>query len=192
MTDQVNPFNLRVRLRGEGIDTLLPDDNALDYSPLTLKQAETLDWQDLRITMVGVDKNLTHPNYTPVPGDIAIHGVLRVEDAAGRVYLARPLFYIRDGRPMSLKDFIPDLGVHVRLEQIDPATETFRFFIARPYRRFALPLEVALDAPRNDFIVLQAILFPGINLFWAGSLLMLLGLFVGMAKRLVKAKPHSA
>src|SRR5690606_2516485 len=44
MTDQVNAFNLRVRLRGEGIDTLLPDDSALDYAPLTLKQAETVDW----------------------------------------------------------------------------------------------------------------------------------------------------
>jgi cytochrome c-type biogenesis protein CcmF len=49
-----------------------------------------------------------------------------------------------------------------------------------------LPIEIAEDAPRNDYIVLEAILFPGINLFWAGSLIMLFGMFLGMYKRLRK------
>jgi cytochrome c-type biogenesis protein CcmF len=37
--------------------------------------------------------------------------------------------------------------------------------------------------PRTDYIVLEAIVFPGINLFWLGSVTMMIGLFVGMAER---------
>jgi len=46
-----------------------------------------------------------------------------------------------------------------------------------------LPFEIADDVPRTDFIVLEAILFPGINFFWLGSLLMLGGLALSMVYR---------
>lgn len=192
MTDQVNDFNLRARIRGDGIDRLLPDDNVLKYDPLTFRAGQTIHWQDLELTLEGVDNRVSHPNYVPQAADIAIHGVFRVQAQDARTYTARPLFYIRDGQPLNLKDYIPDLGLHLRLDRIDPQKEEFEVLVARPSAEVRVPLEVALDSPRNDFIVLQAILFPGINLFWAGSLLMLLGLFLGMFKRLVKAKPQSA
>src|SRR5690606_8959605 len=99
---------------------------------------------------------------------------------------AKPLYYIRDSSPFNLKAFVPELGLHVRLEKIDPATETFHVYLAQPWRDIKLPVEIAHDVRRNDFIVLQAIIFPGINLFWAGSLIMLSGLFLGMYKRIRK------
>ncbi|MFT5802666.1 MAG: cytochrome c-type biogenesis protein CcmF, partial [Nonlabens sp.] len=37
---------------------------------------------------------------------------------------------------------------------------------------------------RSDFIVLEAILFPGINLFWLGSLMLLVGLAISMIYRI--------
>lgn len=187
MTDQVNAFNLRVRLRDEGIDQLIPDDDSLIYQPLVLRKGDTVEWDGLRISLLGVDKTPSHPGYKAAAGDLAIHGLVSITDPRGRTRIARPLFYIRDSSPLNLKDFIPDLGVHLRLEKIDPETELFRFLIARPYRTLTLPLDAAFEAPRNDFIVLHAILFPGINLFWAGSLLMLAGIFIGALKRILGA-----
>jgi cytochrome c-type biogenesis protein CcmF len=76
----------------------------------------------------------------------------------------------------------------MRLENINPETEEFTLLVARSMEAPALIIEAAEEAPRNDFIVLKAVLFPGINLFWAGSIIMLGGMFLGMFKRLRKSK----
>ncbi|MEY3421437.1 MAG: hypothetical protein RIR48_1729, partial [Bacteroidota bacterium] len=39
-------------------------------------------------------------------------------------------------------------------------------------------LDIATDVPRTDYLILQATIFPGINLFWAGCIFMMLGLFM--------------
>jgi len=85
-----------------------------------------------------------------------------------------------------MKAYLPDIGLHIKLERIDPEKEEFYLYLARLSATPKLPLEIADDAPRNDYIVLEAILFPGINLFWIGSLIMLSGMFIGMYKRLRK------
>ena len=46
-----------------------------------------------------------------------------------------------------------------------------------------LPIEVAENFAREDYIVLEAILFPGINFFWLGTLLMMFGLGLGAWQR---------
>ncbi len=51
------------------------------------------------------------------------------------------------------------------------------------HEEMKLPFEIADDVPRTDFIVLEAIVFPGINLFWLGSLMMLGGLAISMFYR---------
>jgi len=46
-----------------------------------------------------------------------------------------------------------------------------------------LPIEIAENALRMDYVVLEAIVFPGINLFWLGSVMMMLGLGMGFYRR---------
>jgi cytochrome c-type biogenesis protein CcmF len=186
LADQVNDYNLRARLKASALDSLLPLDEKLTYEPLIVKAGETQTWKDLKITLQGVDKNIDHPNYKAVDGDIAIQAVLAIQGADGKTHIARPLFFIRDGSPLNMKAYLPDIGLHIKLERIDPEKEEFSLYLARLSATPRLPLEIADDAPRNDYIVLEAILFPGINLFWIGSLIMLSGMFIGMYKRLRK------
>lgn len=186
MPDQANDFHMRSRIHTAAIDTLIPLDEQLAYEPLIIHIGESVNWKGYSIALKGIDKNIDHPSYRLQEGDIAIHGVLEITADHGRTYTAKPLYYIRDSSPFNLKAFVPELGLHVRLEKIDPATETFHVYLAQPWRDIKLPVEIAHDVRRNDFIVLQAIIFPGINLFWAGSLIMLSGLFLGMYKRIRK------
>ena len=186
MSDQINDFNLRVRLKSSSIDSLIPLDENLNYEPFVIKPGQTQSWKDLKITFMGIDKNIDHPNYVAEEGDIAIHGVVKIENAQNHAYTVRPLYFIRGGTPYNMKAFVPDLGLHVRLEKIDPQKEEFTLLLSRPVEKLKLAVEVAEKAPRNDFIVLKAIIFPGINLFWAGSIIMLMGMFIGLYKRLRK------
>lgn len=188
MTDQINPYNLRARLKSEAIEGLMPMDDSIKYETIRFKFNEAKTWNGLTIQLTGIDKEAQHPNYKPQEGDIAIHGVVEVKTANGKMYSGRPLYYIRGGSPYSQKAFIPDLGLHIRLDKIDPESETFDISLGQPNTEILVPLEVAFDAPRNDFIVLKAILFPGINLVWLGCMIMLAGMFVGMFKRLIKPK----
>ncbi len=187
MSDQINDYNIRVRLQSSSIDSLVPVDQSLKYEALEIHPSETKIWKGLNITMRGVDNKVAHPNYTAEENDIAIHAVLDIKTESGKTYVARPLYYIRGGSPFNMKAYIPDLGLHVRLERIEPEKEEFHLLLAQPVIKPALAIEMAEDVPRNDYIVLEAILFPGINLFWAGSLIMLIGMFFGMYKRLRKA-----
>jgi len=187
LNDQVNDYNLRVRLTPSAIDSLLPLDDQLPYEPLVIRQGGTIHWKDLVITMKGIDKNVNHPNYKSAQGDIAIQGIFEVTGHNGMSRTARPLYFIRDGRALNMKDYLPDMAFHIRIESIDPVKEEFHLYVAKSMADPKLAIEVTDKAPRNDYIVLEAILFPGINLFWAGSLIMLFGIFLGLYKRVRKS-----
>ncbi len=186
LADQINDLNLRMRLKASSLDSLFPMDEDLPYEGLTMKSGETTTWNDLEITLAGIDKNIDYQGYDAHPDDIAIQAVLQIKNQKNKTYIARPLFFIRDGSPLNMKAYVGDLGLHIKLERIDPEKEAFHLFLARISDTPVLPIEIAEEVPRNDYIVLEAILFPGINLFWGGSLLMLFGMFLGMYKRLRK------
>ncbi|HJW28257.1 MAG TPA: hypothetical protein VJ508_03300, partial [Saprospiraceae bacterium] len=181
-----NDLNVRIRLKTSAIDSLLPLDDQLTYEPLVFKSGQTIHWKDLSITMLGIDKHIDHPNYKSQEGDIAIQGVFDITSKSGKHYPARPLYFIRDGQGLNIKSYVPGLAFHIRIESIDPQKEEFHMAVAQSMKDPMLAIEVADDVPRNDYIVLEAILFPGINLFWSGSLIMLFGIFLGFYKRLRK------
>nr|MCU0349129.1 cytochrome c biogenesis protein ResB [Saprospiraceae bacterium] len=82
------------------------------------------------------------------------------------------------------KGEIPSMGLHFYLTKIDPATESFEVQIAEGKTNTKpLPIEVAQKSFRTDYIVLETIVFPGINLFWLGSTLMMVGLGIAMFRR---------
>lgn len=173
-------------LKSSTIDSLLPMDQTLEYEPLVVQIGQPIHWHDLVITMRGIDKEIDHPNYQEQEGDVAIQGVFDIENKNGKHFTARPLYYIRDGKGLNMKWYVPSLAFHIAIASIDPEKNEFHIYVAQPVEDPKLAIEVAEDAPRNDYIVLEAILFPGINLFWSGSIMMLFGVFLGFYKRLRK------
>ncbi|MDX1410173.1 MAG: hypothetical protein R3330_18615, partial [Saprospiraceae bacterium] len=181
---QINDLNMRIRLSDAAIRSFYPMEDSLNYQQITLQQGDSVNWQGYSLTLETIDRAASHPHYSPLPDDIAVNAVISVE-YDDRQAIARPLYYIRDARPANIKTYLPELGLHIRFEHIDPATETFTFRVAaQDEGRSRLPVEIARNVPRNDIIVLEAIVFPGINLFWLGAILMMAGLFVGMWAKL--------
>ena len=124
-----------------------------------------------------------HPSYQKQKDDIAITAVLDITNPDGSIEVAKPIYVIRGNRPFEIKN--QSAGLNVRIAGIDPVTETLSVMIAPTPDIMAqtIPIEMAENASRSDYIVLQTILFPGINLFWAGSLSMLLGLAISSFRR---------
>ena len=145
-----------------------------------MKQGEQVDFQGYKIQFAGFNKSPEHPNYDAEEGDIAVGALLSVQSPDGQSYMAQPVFFIRGNLPYNLKDEIAAEGLHTRFVKLDPQNESAIIQVAKTDLPFAVPFDLATDSFSSNWIVLQAIEFPGINLFWLGSILMMLGLLWSM------------
>jgi len=181
--EQVNDLNLRIRMSQQTISDFYPRDDQLPYQSYTMRQGDHIQVGEWDITLAGIDRVAKHAHYSPQEGDIAVNAIMTLKNA-NREYTVRPLFFIRGNSPAHLKAYIPEVGIHIRFENIFPQSEEFQFSIAVMDSIPPVNIEIAKDVPRNDIIVLQAIVFPGINFFWLGSCMMMFGLFLAMARKL--------
>ena len=85
---------------------------------------------------------------------------------------------------MSIKHYIPQTGTHIRFSNIDPINETFGFKVAQQSTELPpLAIEVAEKVTRSDLLLLEAKIFPGINIFWSGTIMMMMGLLMAWLLR---------
>lgn len=182
---QINPLSAKVRLNQEALAAAFTFEEELDYQPLNLAVGETTRWGQYELRFDGYNRQPTHPDWQPEQGDLAVGARLQVRGPDGSSKAIEPVFLIRQGQPGNFKVEVPEWGFHVRFALLDPKTEKVQLMVAQaPRKGMQLPIEVASDALRSDYIVMEAIVFPGINLFWVGSLLMMLGMAVSMVHRL--------
>jgi len=184
---QIDELSTKVRINEGVFQSLFVPENELDYQEYTFKEGTSIELDGLRIEFAGFNKDPDHPGYLAEEGDIAVSALISVQDEDGQGYLAEPVYLIRDNRPFNIKDQVEETGLHLRFVRLDPATESIQLLIAKaPPKAMIAPVDIATDALRSDYIVLEAILFPGINFFWLGSILMMLGLTVSMVHRIRK------
>ncbi len=182
--EEVSDMNAKVRLTGETITRLLGDDTKLDFNTFTLKKGQSINYNGNKVLFSGFNPKVKHPDYEAKEGDIAVSALLTVTGQSGETHQVEPVYLIRGNQPFNLKSEVGPLGLQFRFAGINPADETIKLMIAeKEQASMQLPFEIADDVPRTDFIVLEAILFPGINFFWLGSLLMLGGLALSMVYR---------
>ena len=190
--DKINDLNMQLELPDESINSAFTPESELKYQNFALKKGDSKIIDGLLFTLKGHDQNAMHINYTPEEGDIAIHADMEVSkvNIGGQVAqenkstTLKPLFLIRGNTPYNFKDYAPSLRTHLRFIKIDPATETFHFTTAiekdEPRK---MQVRIAENSPRDDLIVLEILEFPGINLFWLGTIMMMIGFFISMVLR---------
>ena len=183
--EQVDELSTKIRLREGVFEEVFTLEKDLDYQEFALQQGEQVRFNGLTVRFDGFNRQPEHPGYQPQEGDLPVGARLEVRDERGAIFVAEPIFLIRNSRPLNIKDEVTELNLHARFTMVDPQTERARLFLAREGgKEPQVPFEVANDSLRADYIVLQAIEFPGINLFWLGTILMMLGFVVALVYRL--------
>ncbi|GAB4377971.1 MAG: cytochrome c biogenesis protein CcsA [Salibacteraceae bacterium] len=108
--------------------------------------------------------------------DIALGAFFTLYDRDKQSHQLEPLYVIRNRQyAVSVPDSIPELGIVINFINIDPNTQTFGFEVIEKPTEF------------RDFIVMRAIIFPGINILWLGCVLMALGTFFAVIARIRRA-----
>jgi cytochrome c-type biogenesis protein CcmF len=178
-------LQMKVKMTEKSMEKIFQLEENLRFTQHKMRQGEVIDFQGFKIQLAQVNREVKHPNYDPESGDIAVAAELRVTAPDGQTGVAQPVFLVRGNQPFSLKDDIASMGLHFQFDNINPQTGAMGISVASstPEQR-SIPLQIAENAGRVDYIVLEAIVFPGINLVWIGCILMLLGMALGLWRRL--------
>jgi cytochrome c-type biogenesis protein CcmF len=85
--------------------------------------------------------------------------------------IAEPLFIVRDSLIVPDMEELPDWGMKFAISKIDPHSEEITLSIWEHERI------------KKDFIVMQAVIFPHINVLWLGCIIMVLGSVLAIRHR---------
>lgn len=107
--------------------------------------------------------------------DIVVGAELKIFDVYGKIRNSLPIYYITDSIPATIETEVPELGLKFAFWQINPETGKVDVSVA----------EKVTD--KKDFIVMQAIVFPYINILWTGCIVMIIGTMLAIRQRLKKA-----
>ena len=178
---QLNEMALRVRIDESVFDELIVRDSDLDYDEFVVQPGTkfSVDGQPVIFKRFISQPRVDH--FQPQDGDIWVSAEL---EAGGETM--QPVFLIRGNQPSGIRDEIRELGLYAHLVSLNPETNeaTLRLAKTAPREPLRIPLAVAPRSFRTDYVTLQAIEFPGINLFWMGSTSMMLGLLLSMFVRI--------
>lgn len=183
-------IGIRVRPAEQLMDRVFTPEYQLDYQQQVLKSYGSFEYGGATVALTGFDNAPTNRSYQPEDKDIAVGAKMKVM-YEGKSYDALPIYIIRGGQPLAVKAYVPEVGLHIRFASIDPEKEEFTFYVAKDEQRnvpYKIPIEIAENVPRTDYIILQATIFPGISMFWVGALLMMIGLLIAMFQRRAKKR----
>jgi cytochrome c-type biogenesis protein CcmF len=91
------------------------------------------------------------------------------------VYQASPMYGIRDNSEVKFESIVEDARLRFKFMGVNPKTKT-------------ITIETAEQDTSGDYIIMKAIVFPWINLVWAGTIIMIIGFLLAIARRLTESK----
>lgn len=154
------------------------EDEWEDPKELEMRRGDTVFSSNSMIVLENIERNISPAGYASEPGDIAVGARLKILDVGSRVQYVMPLFVLRNNRVISVDTTLEEQGMQFSFRKIDPAKETFHIRLRERHRE-------------DDFIIMKAIIFPGINILWTGCILMALGTALAVWSRIRRRNLHS-
>lgn len=136
-----------------------------------LSPGDTLMASNAIMVFEGFDRNVDLAANNLQPNDLAVAAVVRATDVNGTVRKLRPLYVVRGlmAAPVDADD--ADLGLRLRIKRIEPENGSVEMEL---YEN---------PSKKREFIVLKAMVFPYINILWAGCIIMAIGTLMAMLRR---------
>lgn len=137
---------------------------------LTLAVGDTVHTSSGVLTIKAMNTTPVVKDLTLAPGDIAVSLPLEV-DVSGKIYNAEPLFLVKGNNTFDFARNIKELGLRVRFTKILPAEGKVELQV---YEK---------PQAAKDWVVFKSIEFPYINLYWAGTIVMVIGFIMSILRR---------
>lgn len=137
---------------------------------LTLKTGDTVHTSSGILTLKPLNTAPVVRDLTLAPGDLAVSLPLEV-NVSGKIYKAEPLFLVKGNNTFDFARNIKELGLRVRFTNIIPEQNKVELQI------YEKPQQA------KEWLVFKSIEFPYINLYWAGTVVMVIGFILSIFRR---------
>lgn len=148
------------------------------YKPFTIKKGDTVFLNNGYM----VFEDFEDANYAQQSGELSVKAHLNVYDLKGLAGTLQPVYGITENAFQNFKeDTLKSMGLFARFVKINPDNGY-------------IDLLVKEKDPKDDYIVMKALVFPYINLLWSGVIVMVFGFLLSAYNRITKkeGKPQSA
>lgn len=116
---------------------------------------------------VKIDPVKSIPNVTLGPNDVAVKATIEI-DGEDKTYVAEPTYVIKNNMAGRIPYFINDLASRITIQSIHPEENIFVF---------------GVSTTQKDWIIIEAVEKPWINVLWTGTLLLVIGFAVAISRR---------
>ena len=123
------------------------------------------------IKIDSITTNLTEDEYSKNDSLLIVTAVLKATDINGRVYRATPQYILKQNMVMPDEFVLDELGLKFIFWKINPNEGSIEIQMSEKVSN------------TKDFVVLEAYMFPFINLLWLGCLVMVIGTIVAIIER---------
>jgi cytochrome c-type biogenesis protein CcmF len=142
----------------------------------TLEKGDTIFGTSFFIVFQGFEalSDIDHVDESQ-PLSVTLRGLFLVQDFKKSIDTIRPIYEVKDNMLRTEKDYSEKFGIEMEVEKILDDKQ----------------IEVAMREVKSEnenFIIMQAIIFPGINILWSGCFLMVFGTFFAVVRRLGQRK----
>lgn len=148
-------------------------DDYVAAKKITMKKGDTIFSSKAMIIFDSLSTNFDKSAYPLSPDDIAVKANMRVLSIDHK-YSAAPLYVIHNSAIQPIEAEVKELGIKMMFWKLDPATGA---------------IELGLQEKKSnipDFIVMQAMIFPYINILWIGCIIMVIGTLLAIRERIKK------
>ncbi len=145
-----------------------------EYAPAknyTIKKGDTIYSSNAIIIFDSLSTAIDKTQFNLEKDDIAVMAYLRVLDVTQK-HEAKPVFVIHNNTIQPIASKIDELGLQFMFWKINPKDGN---------------IEISLQEKKEnvrDFIVMQAMIFPYINILWIGCIVMIIGTVLAILERI--------
>ena len=132
---------------------------------------DTIFAENAIVLIESIATNLTEQQYENTDSTLIVTAVLKVTDINGKIYKAYPKYILKRNAVMPDAFELKELGLKFIFWKINPEEGS---------------IEIQLSEKVNntkEFVVLEAYIFPYINILWLGSLVMIIGTVIAILER---------
>jgi cytochrome c-type biogenesis protein CcmF len=152
------------------------DENYIQPVKHEVSIGDTVRFRTGFILVKSINRNATIKDIPLTKGDAAIGMVLAV-NANDQVYETEPIFLIKGNTKVDFGKKVDEAGLKLRFTNVLPAKD-----------KLELTVYEKPKSDKKDWVVLKAISFPYINLFWGGTIIMVIGFILSIFRRAKEVK----
>jgi cytochrome c-type biogenesis protein CcmF len=168
------PIKYDDELRGEsegGHEGEANDDK--NYDPAVAHEVavgDTIRYREGYMVLKGLNKDAHVQDIKLGANDIAVGADLEIT-SHGKTYMTEPVYMVKDNNGFDFARKVEDAGLKLRFSKIIPGKNKVEITV---YQQ---------PESKKPYIVMRAIVFPYINFFWSGTIIMVIGFLMSIFRR---------